>query len=287
MVFIKLSALLAALAIAVGYLGALHPLFDSIAIGRPLAAIWLLLSGILLQKYFRIASIGLALFALVPICLFWIPSQQIPDPKFSIYQHNLLFTNTAPDIELVAEQLSPDVITLQEISSARKTIAGLEGYPNQAICKFAAVGDVGVLSKHPFIDHGCSDGQYRGFAWAQIKNDAGNEVTIASIHTHWPYPYGQAEQLAEIIPQLKELPQPVILSGDFNQVAWSHALGSLSAAIDGKNKTGLIFTLVRPPLYLPIDHIITPKSAKVHVEKLNRYGSDHNGLFARFEQWPK
>lgn len=287
MALLKLSALIAALAIFAGFLGVLHPFFDSLAIGRPLAAVWLLLTGIFLRKYYRIAALGLALFALLPIVFSMLPSKQIPDPKFTIYQHNLLFTNSAPDIKLVSQQLSPDVMTLQEISSARENILTLENYTNQVICKFAAVGDVGVLSKHPIVMHGCSDGRYRGFAWARVKNENGNEVTIVSIHTHWPYPYKQAAQVEEIIPQLKELPQPIILSGDFNHVAWSHALRSLTNAVDGANKTGLQFTLIRPPLYLPIDHIIAPKTSKVHVEKLNRYGSDHNGLFARFEQWPQ
>lgn len=287
MALIKLSAVFAALAIAVGYLGALHPLFDSLAIGRPLAAIWLIVSGLALRKYLCIAASILAVFSLAPILLSSIPAKMISDPAFTVYQHNLLFTNTAPDIKLVTQQLSPDVITLQEISSARENIISLDNYSNQAICKFAAVGDVGVLSRHPIVEQGCSDGSYRGFAWARIKNETGDEVTVVSIHTHWPYPFGQAKQLEEIIPQLKELKQPIILSGDFNQVGWSYALKSIAKAVQNVNKTGLTFTLIRPPLYLPIDHILVPETSEVHVEKLNRYGSDHNGLFARFKEWPQ
>ena len=287
MTLIRLSAFLSALAIFVGYFGVLHPLLDSIGIGRPLAAIWLLISAFTLKKYMRILSMTFAIFALIPILFSLRSNAHIENAQFTLYQHNLLFTNTAPDLALVTQQLSPDVITLQEISKSRDNVESLPNYSNQIICKFATVGDVGVLSKHTFIDQGCSQGEYRGFAWARIKNEAGEDVTVVSIHTHWPYPFNQAKQLEEIIPQLEKLPRPIILAGDFNQVSWSHAISALAKSVDGAERTGLIFTLVRPPLFLPIDHIIAPAQAKLHIEKLNRYGSDHNGLFARFESWPR
>ncbi len=266
------------------FLGAVHPLFDSIAIFRPL--IWM--GAAICSFAFSNTTLMLQRFLLVitafPFLIMFELTHNIENPSLRIYQHNLLYTNEAPDLKMVTERLNPDILTLQEIKSAKPTIQALQNYPHQHLCNFAAVGDVGIISKHPFSAQGCSDDTMRGFAWARI-NDQGKEVTIVSFHLHWPYPFGQKEQLDEILPKIAALPKPIILAGDMNHVLWSHTRKRIENAAGTQALPGLRFTLVRPPLFLPIDQAF---GDGVHdITRLERYGSDHNALLIDFLNWPK
>lgn len=272
--------------LALGFLEATHPLFDSLAIGRPLVAIITVvgLIGWLWRRKRRSLSAIIAVFTSL-IAYDVIHSPAMPSGEkadLRLYQHNLLFTNTNKDLPMVVEQLRPDVLTLQEIEKAKPMLATLSDYPYRLICPFATVGDVGILSRHPIIESGCANGTYRGFTWARIRKGE-SEYTIVSLHLYWPYPFKQKQQVDEIIPSLAALPQPVFLAGDFNQVTWSHTAKRIETAtggnIIGGIRPSLTLTLdgYRLGPILPIDHIITPKG-NASVQRLAQYGSDHNAL---------
>lgn len=272
--------------LAIGFLSTAHPLFDSLAIGRPLVATIAVMGLIvwLWRRKRRGLSVITAVFAsLFAYDFFHSSAISITDkPDIRLYQHNLLFTNRNEDLPMVVEHLQPDVLTLQEIEHAKPTIATLSAYPHRLICPFATVGDVGILSRHPIIDSNCAKGAYRGFAWARIRK-GNSEYTVVSLHLYWPFPFKQKQQVDEIIPLLEALPQPVILAGDFNQVRWSNTYKRIKTAING-NSTGsihpsltLTFNGYRLGPILPIDHVITP-AGTASVQRLAQYGSDHNAL---------
>ncbi len=282
--FFQYLTIITTIICALTFLGGLVPLFDSLAIFRPL--IWLAagVGTFILPTYYKEATRAALILMAFPFLIMFDRSQDFENPAIRIYQHNLLYTNAAPDLAMVTKARKPDVLTLQEITAASETVKNLKDYPYQQICDFAAVGDVGVISRLPFVDRGCPEGDRRGFAWARVQNDAGEEVTIVSVHLHWPYPYGQTTQLEEILPQLAALPKPIILAGDLNQVLWSHTARSLEDAIGSPILDGLRFTLVRFPLFLPIDHGFG--LGTYNVKRLDRYGSDHNALLIDFQNWP-
>ncbi len=282
--FIQAIAITATLFCALTFLGGLWPGFDSLAIFRPLIWIAAGAGSFFLPVYYKeVARAALILMAF-PFLIMFDRSFDFDDPAIRVYQHNLLYTNSAPDLQMVTDSRKPDVLTLQEIKDAAETVKNLKDYPYQQICDFAAIGDVGVISRLPFTDQGCAEGTSRGFAWARIANENGDEVTIVSIHLHWPYPYRQNQQLEELLPQLAALPRPIIMGGDLNQVLWSHTARALEDAIGSPILDGLRFTLVRPPILLPIDHGFG--QGTYLVERLERYGSDHNALLIDFQDWP-
>lgn len=277
MSYVRIFAGLALLIFALSFANGFHPLLDSLSIGRPLVAMTALILAVSFRRPYReIVIVGL----LVWLSFFaktFLPTVSPKDLNFRLYQHNLLFTNTAPDLSLVANQRFPDVMTLQEVRDSESSIRALTNYPYRVICAFEAIGQTAVVSKYPIVKQGCGEGDFRGFAWAQIEIQ-GKNVTVVSLHLHWPFPHKQSDQIKEILPQLAALPRPIILGGDFNQTRWSHSVKQISEAIGGNVPSQTLFTLNRAPLFLPIDHIISP--FEMSVSKLNRYGSDHNGLFA-------
>lgn len=283
---VKFTFFVSVVLLALGFLGAIHPFFDSLAIGRPLVAAItaLVLIGWFWQRKRRSMAIITAAFASIMAYDFThTPASTLEGkPDLRLYQHNLLFTNRNEDLPMVTTHLQPDVLTLQEIERTKPTIAKLSAYPHRLICPFATVGDVGILSRHPIVDSDCANGTYRGFAWVRIRKD-NLEYTIVSLHLYWPYPFKQKQQVDEIIPILESLPQPVFLAGDFNQVSWSDTYQRIESAVNGNSidsihpSLTLTFNGYRLGPILPIDHVISPEGT-ASVQRLAQYGSDHNAL---------
>ena len=110
------------------------------------------------------------------------------------------------------------------------------------------------------------------------------EVTVASLHLHWPWPYGQQAQLVELLPALQALKGPVFIGGDFNIVAWSDVMARIEAASETKAISGFRFTksLLSGVIQLPIDHILAPPNWPASASIGPRLGSDHNSVIAHF-----
>jgi endonuclease/exonuclease/phosphatase (EEP) superfamily protein YafD len=269
----------------------LHPALDSLSHFRLHIALFLCVGALvvaLLGRYgtallaalvasITVASVGTVLHG----------NSRVPDADVTLLQFNTRFDNKTP--EAILSQVAadrPDVITLQEISRKTSVILTLlqADYPYQLSCPFVGVGRVAVVSRHPLISQHCE--KRSGFAWMRIAV-GGKEVTIASLHLHWPWPYGQETQLAAMLPALSAMPQPAVIAGDFNAAPWSNAVARIGAATQTTVAPGLRLTLKRriPVLgavrVLPIDHILLPNGASVDVHMGNSVGSDHTPLIAR------
>ncbi len=290
-----------AIGLILGFFGALHPAGDSISLFRPILAPVLAVAA--LGMFFdRRRPLGLlGLIGALAVVATLIPPALAPDERgdaevLSLYQKNLLFRlpDTAPVVEDILAT-DADFVTLQELHQNTRGIlrALSDTYPTQHFCPFAAVGGIAVLSRWPARDGRTLCAEGAGMAAVEVDAPDG-PLWVVSLHLHWPYPYRQAEQLAELEPMLTGFDGQVLLGGDFNMVPWSHAVRSVSRSTNTRNSGfaggtfALSYTrngqnLARLFPRLPIDHILVPAGAKVfEIERRDRLGSDHHGVLVRF-----
>ncbi|WP_246251595.1 endonuclease/exonuclease/phosphatase family protein [Parasulfitobacter algicola] len=174
-----------------------------------------------------------------------------------------------------------DFVTLQEVSRRNWSVLnGIENaVPYQAVCPFAAIGDVAIASRWPIIKDSVICPEKLGMVAAQFETPDG-KVWLVSIHLHWPWPHGQRGQAEKIIDILEPLDGPILIGGDFNMVPWSYILGHFVDVTDTKIAGPVIRTFpLRDLVVLPIDHIFAP--AHGQIESRPQLGSDHFGIVAQ------
>lgn len=301
--FIFLIWLLAACVLLLGFGGRFHGAGDTLALARPLVVpvLGLISLGWVFGRHRALGLVGLCLAGIAMASI--VPPTQTANAQggqgvYSVYQKNLLFRlpKTAP---VAADILSTeaDFVTLQELHKRNRPILTelRARYPYQHFCPFAAVGGIAVLSQWPPIAGKTLCEEFGGLAAMQVETPDG-PLWVVSVHLHWPYPYRQFEQVAELRPMLERLEGPTVVGGDFNMVSWSHAVQSVARAtgtvysgypggsfafsyhLDGRNMVGWLPRL-------PIDHVLLPDGAeRVSVQLRPRLGSDHHGVIATFRR---
>ena len=273
---------LAIVAVAGGYLGGLHPLGDSLAVGRGKAsAAVFLLAFLAIVAGMRLAAFGAILFSIltggsVLLAYVW-PG---PPGTFTLYQKNMFHQNTdLPGLEADIREAAPMALTLQEVTDPNLALlANLQDLlPHQHHCRQAPRGGLSVASQLPLVEGSQRCG--RGVAAMQVIYDD-QPVWIVSVHLSWPWPYRQAEQVAEVGPFLAGLEGPVFMGGDFNMVRWGMSVEQLGAAARAlpAGPTGGSFLGLGPLFSLPIDHVFAPSGGRVTFRPA--LGSDHLGLLA-------
>ncbi len=281
---LTLLAGLAALAVLGGYLGALHPLGDSLAVFRLQgAALLAVLSALaLLAGAAAVGRLGmvLALVAGAPILWSYGAGPAAMTEGLRIYQKNMWFRNDdlaglAADIRAAA----PDVVTLQEVSEANRALleALKPGLPHQLNCGATRVGGTAIATRLPIVAGSeiCAD----GLAAMQVEGQEG-PLWLVSVHLRWPWPHRQAEQVRRLLPVLEGLQGPVVMAGDFNMVRWSASVTAMARAARVRPAGAVhgTYTGFAPWLVLPIDHVLAPGGGQVEVR--GGLGSDHLGLLA-------
>lgn len=282
--------------VAAGYLGALHPLGDSLAVFRlPLAALFALV--VIWAPWPRrvrwpLAALSLGAMAQITLPMLLVdPPSQRPGQGIVLYQQNLLFSRSpsrdAGWLEMVA-RAAPDVVTLQEVSARNQMLlrALAETHPHQHYCDFAAIGGVAVLSRYPAIDGTRLCAARDGLAAMQVETGQG-AVWLVSVHLHWPFPYGQPAQVDRLIPVLEALQGPVILGGDFNAVSWSQTMRRMADAIGGARVPHGEASFRLPLIGMPvtIDHVLSNLEGQFQGLgqaglSMPKAGSDHHGILA-------
>lgn len=277
------------LAIILGFLGNVVPAGDSLAIFRPEFTVLLAIAGgIALGLGRTLIPMLAAVTVIVSITSFapyWGRGAEIGQADFTLHQHNILFDNKTLDA-LIAGVLErdADVLTFQEVGDRnfKELRAGLAArYPHYQACLYTG-GGVAVMAKDigALLQFGCVE---KGrLAWMQLETERG-PVTFASIHQLWPWPMGQFNQKPILTKDLKKMPQPIVMAGDFNNVPWSSAVSATVKAAGGKLARGLSKTYLfsAPWPMFRIDHVVVPRDGAVAVRALPSWGSDHVGLFAR------
>lgn len=278
------AVVLAALLIA-GFFQHLHPAFDTLAHFRLHLCVALVAVSVVLLplRAWRTAAVAVVICAATVVMMkgAWLPSPNLSGADLTVLQFNTRFDNPAPEaILLQVARARPDAITLQEVSGNTAVIlAKLKGdYPFQLLCPFAGVGGVAVVSRHPVVGEWCAKGD--GFAAMRIDL-RGRLVTVASLHLHWPWPYGQQQQINKLLGVMSDLPRPVVIAGDFNAAVWSESVRRIAAASQTSPIQGIRLTFARglsalvPLGRLPIDHVLVPAGAVGTAWLGQDAGSDH------------
>ena len=277
------------------FLNALHPLFDSFSHFRVHLMLALIPTMLILAlfhkrknrlRYFGLVVMG-ALYLYVVTQPFTL--KEIDPTKTHMLKHiqfNLNFRNQEMDkVVEYFKNSNADVITLEEVTVAHqmKLQEMKKAYPYQAYCEFyPVVGSVAILSKHPFNKKNTTCLKGKGLLWSQIMVNE-KPINIVAIHTLWPFPYGQPQQIAEIKPILKKMTPPTLIAGDFNAVSWSHTIKEIEEASKTKVVEGMRWTIdlkkqvpLIPNFKLAIDQLLLSSEFQViniYVEK--DLGSDH------------
>lgn len=282
-----------------GFFGAWHGAADSLAHFRPYFALGLAAASLLLclWRQWRRAAMGGAV-ALVGLAGMWPALPFMPlagddggAAKIRAIQLNLSFTHGTPEEEAaLVLQSGADIVTLQEVSGKKRPIMDLlaRDYPHSVFCPFSRViGGVAVLSRLPRAPGGaagCVEG--RGMAWMRVMA-GGQELSVVSLHLHWPWPFRQARQIDVLGRYLAAVPRPVMVGGDFNATPWSHAVGRVAAATGSSVAPGLRLSFdinhSRWPLTLPmpIDHFLLPDGMRPLALRVGPgAGSDHRSIIA-------
>jgi endonuclease/exonuclease/phosphatase (EEP) superfamily protein YafD len=305
MPFLRMIILLAiagkSLAILAGFLGPVHPAFDTLAHFRlHLAAGLILVSLAALALGVRQPGIAGMAVAAIAVVSAW---QALPLPRTSVAQagpvHSLLFFNMRfdnPHPELVTDLIAAtdaDIVLLTEYSRMwEPRLASLNrNYPYFFHCpEWRRSGGTVMFSKFPIEadNRYCHDYAALGYVTANI---GGVPVTIASAHMRWPWPASGPRQLDAIAPALGRIGENALMAGDFNATVWSHHMHRL-AQLGGLTLyagLGPTWILEGVPVWLarygglPIDNVLSKGAVRiVSARTLEPAGSDHLPVLVEF-----
>ena len=283
------AALIAAVGITVtlaSFYGGAHDAFDTfaafrvqLAIGFAGLLVFALVFSAMTARYLSLIGLVIATAGLTPALM---GREPVAVADMRAYSQNLRYDNPTPDrVARAIRATEADIVMLQEVSESNRVI--LDGFarefPTRVLCDFSRVGGVAILSRYRMIgEPGCARGQ--GITWARLRTPQG-PVTAVSIHLPWPWPYGtQARQSERVAGMLAELEEPIVIAGDFNNAAWSHAVGRLRLATGTRATPGLRLTLQRQMLWpgLPLDHALVSEDLVAESRMLELFGSDHRAL---------
>ena len=279
------ALLLAVIALAGGYMGWLHPLGDSLAVGRGIASAAILILGVCAT------FAGLRMAAFVSVLLALLTGGQVMlayswpglSGIYSVYQKNMLFRNVdLPALEADIRATGPQIVTLQEVSDANLALLAAlkDAYPHQHVCPGSKVGGTAILTKLTPVEGTafCAP----GLAVMQVVagKDGQDRFWLASVHLHWPWPYSQADQVRQLLPVLGRIKGPAIMAGDFNMVRWANSVTQMAGVLDVRpaGPTFGSYVGLSEVFPLPIDHVFSSRGGKVTPRAA--LGSDHLGLFA-------
>ncbi|MES2548323.1 MAG: endonuclease/exonuclease/phosphatase family protein [Pseudomonadota bacterium] len=276
---------LAVLALVSGYLGFLHPMGDSLSVGRGIAA-----AAVLILAVFA-SFAGLRMAAFVSMLLALLTGAQVllayswpgVPGRYTLYQKNMLYRNAELALlEADIRDASAQILALQEVSTANEALlTSLKDlYPTQHLCPGGTVGGPAILTDLEPVPGTAFCGP--NLAALQVVSGA-ERFWIVSLHLNWPWPYNQADHVDLLLPILDRLEGPVVMAGDFNMVRWANSVTRL-ADIVGARPAGPTFGsfIGLSSLFpLPIDHVFAPQGGKVSARPAA--GSDHLGLLAQVE----
>ncbi len=278
---------LSILALVAGYLGWLHPLGDSLSVGRGLAA-----AAVLVLAVFA-SFAGLRMAAFVSMLLAMLTGGQVLlaytwpglPGSYTLYQKNLLFRNT--ELSELARDIrttNPAIVTLQEVLPENQAWMETlkDAFPHQLLCPGGRIGGPAILTRLPAVEGTAFCGP--GLAAMQVVGgtvDNPERFWIVSVHLHWPWPYQQADHVQLLLPILDRLQGPAVMAGDFNMVRWANSVQRMSDILGVKAAGPMLGSYIGLSRIfpLPIDHIFAPGGGKVSLRPAA--GSDHLGLLAQ------
>jgi endonuclease/exonuclease/phosphatase (EEP) superfamily protein YafD len=223
--------------------------------------------------------------------------------RLSILTSNVLTTNRHAD-KLIAlvRQHEPDVlVTLESDQWWQDQLTPLEAdMPHTMQCPLDNLYGMHVYSRLPLEEKEISFLVQEDIPsmHALLTLRTGDKVRMHFLHPAPPSPTENEEsserdaELVIVARSVAESDQPVIVTGDLNDVAWSRTtrlFRKLSGLLDPRVGRGMFNTFhVRYPfLRWPLDHLFHSQHFTVHsLERLPSIGSDHFPLLARLAYTP-
>ena len=307
--FLLLCGMMILAALIGGHLNRLHPALDSLSHFRlHLAVVGVVLALLLALLRNPLGAAALGVISILSFGLTVWPSVSTnkqataaDGPTYRLVQANLRFDNRTPEafLRLVAQN-RPDVIALQEVSDVwlPKLKAINSAYPHQLFCPGTnRVGGVAILSRRPFAQGGISTCANAGALAVQSVDFNGTKVTVTSVHLKWPWPHGQAQQLAAMEARFREIKaadSPTLIGGDLNATPWSQTAESIANATATQilpQWRGTWLLPVFPNAWvtfagLPIDNILSGGLTLQSAKTLPDIGSDHRSILIEFSIAP-
>lgn len=264
-------------ALVLGYLGALHPALDSLAIGRVGAGLVVIVMAPLALGWRGVIGAALVAGSLVPL----IPWDRGEAGPITVYSKNLYFRNTqtAPIVADILE-VAPDVVVLQEVATRQMGVLADLGahYPHQFYCRTARWNGIAVLSRFEILEGSANCSPARAFARVQLDGPQGR-FWVVGVHLEWPWPKQQALMVDISLPQITGLAGDVIVAGDFNTVPWSAVARRIGEVTGTRPLSPRLTTFWLGWVPLPLDQVWATCGGRV--ERRGRFSSDHHGVVAR------
>ena len=214
------------------------------------------------------------------------------------------------DLERIAEvinQQHPDLVGLQEVdrgverTQRRDEIAELAKLTKMEYA-FAfnlryqgGQYGVAILSKYPIMatDHrlykNTREAERRGFIRAEVRID-GRTVNFLTTHLDYQYEDGRVYEAQQLLDALKEVKDPLIVVGDFNDVPAGEAYQSMHRSFDDAwlslhpTDEGFSYPADKPAKR--IDYILTRASDGIKAKRawiVQTLASDHVPVVAELE----
>ncbi|MEZ5805733.1 MAG: endonuclease/exonuclease/phosphatase family protein [Rhizobiaceae bacterium] len=303
------TTLLLSLPLVAGFLGALHPAFDSFAHFRVHLAALMMPAALplFLSRWWAHGIMALVLGGAAIVSALGLPAlgvgqvhagferKPLAARGYRLMQFNLRYDHPDPErVVVLLDELRPDFVLLEEVSDMwAGKLRGLTNlYPYQLRCgRTSGVGGTAILSQEPFgigrMTECAGDGS---LAIAQVELDS-VAVDLAALHLGWPWPFGQSRQVTRLTPDLASLGQNAILAGDLNAAPWSRTARRVMAAgaltpMESPGPTWLSSGFPaawRPWIGLPIDHVFAKGDVVLYSgHTLPEAGSDHLPILIEF-----
>lgn len=299
-ILLSFAAIGTAAALFAGFLGFVHPAFDTAAHFRAHLSLGLVvLAAAALFAGMQRSGLFSLLLAAMAFATCW-QAFPLPQPEqqagrmYKMLQANLRFDNAQPQLllELIARE-RPDILNVQEVSELwMPHLKALEAdYPHVFHCpEWSRIGGVMLLSRLPIEAGGqrCHDYASLGSAivvFGDIK------VTLGSVHLRWPWPASGPRQIEALKAPLGEIGGNALVAGDFNATVWSHSIRRFAAygglsVVSGIGPSWIWDELpARLAGYagLPIDNVLAKGAVRVFSAKtLRPAGSDHLPILVEF-----
>jgi len=300
-----LGVITACVIVAFGFLGRLHPAFDTFAHFRLHISTGLIALSAILLLWRKWVIVLLSLtFGLVGTnsslvgTTFSKQDQTAKEDKqvYRLFHLNLFWLNEQkPQVIDRIFEIDPFLISLSETSSYwEKELSRLKArWPYLAHCpEFGIRGGVQLYSKVPFDHSDDFCGDFGSFMKTKIVLPNDLHLVVGSVHPRWPWPASGPRQYRSFIPILQNLGPDALIAGDFNATPWSHAVKGFADAgnlkiIPGIGATWFLGTSPAPVIKtvgLPIDHILVKGRVKIlSAETLKEIGSDHLPILVEFQ----
>ena len=220
--------------------------------------------------------------------------------RIRIMVANVLITNKNTDklLALVNENDPDIVVTLETDNWWEKKLEVLEDeYPYTIKCPLENTYGMHVFSRYVLRDTKISfliEADVPSMS-AKVELPSGEKVQVYFLHPAPPSPTEKEtsiERDAELLliaKEVKDKDEPVIVTGDMNDVAWSYTtrlFRKTGRMLDPRVGRGMFSTFHAkyPMIRWPLDHLFhSPHFTVVQVKRLPYFGSDHFPILIELE----